>query len=526
MGILKKNKNNGSETQTGEQTETKERPAEEGAVRKKHPLRIVLPLLLLIACTAGVCYTFFVHPQLKTKIPAMAETLFRKEGTQETGDVSTVKNDLTADETGNMQSQPQEKAEEVQTEEQPQQAEQSQPDQFQADQSEEASDDGEDGAVLEGLSILGEKADGIGTESKAETSGAGESLEIIPAGADEETFCGADGPILDYADEKVIVFHDYYGLFVYDRQSAGMSGTVDLEAIGCQYTQGDSFCDVIVEKGAETIYLHPLDSDDMYVYLPEAHTLTKEHYAQAVLKKRQDLQLTEEMTWQDPDVLRSVQCAVLEDGACLYLESGSGMAADLLYVVEEDGERRSSGYLFDLRTGTDTLWAEESAEAVSEMLLEKESGEEELREAEDGGLDAQAGEDDLPDKEAVVVSDYSEEAFRELCRQIDYRKLMREQETYSGCAVTVELTVLEQIDGGLFDDHIYYLCMTQDSRGFDRYYVIRDDRGEDAALILEGDVLQIYGLFFDTCRCPAQYTAVDMEIPALAMAYCDLQEEF
>lgn len=513
MGILKKNKNNGGETDTKDRTEekeqadTKELTVKDADRQKKRPLRIVVPVLLLAVCAAGVCYVFYAYPQMKEKVPAMADTVFQKEGTQETGDnqeskgPQEVKNDLTADETGNLQTQTQETPEDAQTAEQSQE-ERSAADPVGAADGQEtpgnsaAASDNEDSAdILAGLNILGDKADGNGADSMTETADKGESLEILPAQPDEETVCGADGPLLDYADENVLVFHDYYGLFVYDWQKAEMTGTIDLEAIGCQYTQGDSFCDVIVEAGAETIYLHPLDSDGMYVYQTEAQTLTKTRFTQSVLPKRPEMKLTEETTMHDPTVFRSVKCAVLEDGGCLYLESGSGMAADLFYVVEEDGERKRTGYLFGLQTAADALGTEESS-------------------------------DDIPDKEAVTVSDYSEEAFRELCRQIDYRKLMREQETYLNCAVTVELTVLEQIDGGLFDDNIYYLCAAQDSRGFERYYVVRDDRGEDAALILEGDVMQVYGLFFDTCGCPAGYTEVRQEIPAIAMAYCELREEF
>ena len=51
---------------------------------------------------------------------------------------------------------------------------------------------------------------------------------------------GADGPQLDYADENMFIFHDYFGLFVYDINQGELVSAVDLEPIGCQYTQGDA----------------------------------------------------------------------------------------------------------------------------------------------------------------------------------------------------------------------------------------------------------------------------------------------
>lgn len=522
MGIIKKNKNDNEGTETKEQTEKEERR------KKKSPLRIVIPVLLLIACGAGACYIFYVHPQMKTKVPAMVENLMNTPGVQETdvsreaeadqtadaaGSAQTVQQDGGAEAGGNVQPQEQGGAEEAQTGKEQAAVDSLIPEQWQ------------DSA----LGVTGDLAGMSGgkEEKIPEPDADGEKIEITLPEIDDETICGADGPFLDYADEKILVFHDYYGLFLYDWQQSEMIGEVGLEAIGCQYTQGDSTCDVIVEKGGGTVYLHPLDSDDMYVYRTEAKTLTKKPYSADILKKRQKMQLTGEEAQPDPTVFRTLQCAVLENGVCLYLESGSGLVQDLFYVVEKAGERQNTEYLFDIQGVADAAAADEDFGGNPEEspAADSQEGARQAAEAESGETGMEAGDDTFR-IEASVVSDYSEEEFKELCRQVDYRKLLREQEVYHNSAVTAELTVLEQIDGGLFDDHIYYLCTAQDSRGFERYYVLRDDRGEDAPLILEGDGLRVYGLFFDTCKCPAAYSTVRMEIPAFAMAYCELEEEY
>lgn len=95
---------------------------------------------------------------------------------------------------------------------------------------------------------------------------------------------GADGAILDYVDETKVIFHGYFGLFVYDIEKQALIGAVDLEPIGCQYTQGDEACEVYVEADGSKVYLSPLTSNIMYVYDVEALTLTMEPYDASRLK--------------------------------------------------------------------------------------------------------------------------------------------------------------------------------------------------------------------------------------------------
>ena len=77
---------------------------------------------------------------------------------------------------------------------------------------------------------------------------------------------GADGAMLDYADGNIVIFHGYFGLFIYDLNIQKFVRAVDLEAIGCNYTQGDNYCEVSVSEDGTTVYLHPLSESDMYVF--------------------------------------------------------------------------------------------------------------------------------------------------------------------------------------------------------------------------------------------------------------------
>ena len=87
---------------------------------------------------------------------------------------------------------------------------------------------------------------------------------------------GADGAILDYADEDRVIFHGYFGLFVYDIEKQALIGAVDLDPIGCHYTQGSEACEVAVEADGSKVYLSSLPSNMMYVYDVEAQTLIME----------------------------------------------------------------------------------------------------------------------------------------------------------------------------------------------------------------------------------------------------------
>lgn len=86
------------------------------------------------------------------------------------------------------------------------------------------------------------------------------------------TSLGADGIILDYMDEEILIFHGYFGLVVYQYAgegsdfAPGVIDTVDLSMIGCSDTQGESCAEVGVSKGGKNVYMHAMDASDYYRY--------------------------------------------------------------------------------------------------------------------------------------------------------------------------------------------------------------------------------------------------------------------
>jgi beta-lactamase regulating signal transducer with metallopeptidase domain len=99
------------------------------------------------------------------------------------------------------------------------------------------------------------------TEVSSETT-----LELIGATWSRDQNMGADMVSLDYASDNLVIFHGYFGLFIYDLSSLRIIRSLDLVPLGCHYTQGDNYCEVSVSRDGDTVQLHPLSSEKMYIF--------------------------------------------------------------------------------------------------------------------------------------------------------------------------------------------------------------------------------------------------------------------
>lgn len=90
---------------------------------------------------------------------------------------------------------------------------------------------------------------------------------------------GADMPDIDYASNDIVIFHGYFGLFVYDLNKFKIIQSLDLKPINCSATQGDAYCNVEVSKDGDTIQLHADDSKKMYLYSVTDNTLCETNYS-------------------------------------------------------------------------------------------------------------------------------------------------------------------------------------------------------------------------------------------------------
>lgn len=164
---------------------------------------------------------------------------------------------------------------------------------------------------------------------------------------------------------------------------------------------------------------------------------------------------------------------------------------------------------------TDTT---DKKEAVDKEETDKE-------ETEEDNSVADAVDEDQEEMKIPADADKDETAFRTDCERVGYKSLLREQQDYLDEAIMLEAEVICMVDGGLFDENTYYLCMAEEKNGIERYYIIRDDRKTDETFILEGDFLTIYGQLFGNCKVPANLIETRPTVPAVSMLYCDLAGE-
>lgn len=92
------------------------------------------------------------------------------------------------------------------------------------------------------------------------------AVEAKPASVDLKGITGADGAILYYVDAEKIIFGGYFGLFVHDKASGQIVQSLDLEYIGCNYTQGDNYCSIAVAKDGIKVYMKPMRQNKLYVF--------------------------------------------------------------------------------------------------------------------------------------------------------------------------------------------------------------------------------------------------------------------
>ena len=194
----------------------------------------------------------------------------------------------------------------------------------------------------------------------AEAEGSGERMMVSPAVVTDQMVCDIDGPVLDYADHKTLIFHHDFGLFIYNIGENRLDSTVNLKELGCLDAKGQLNCEIFVTEDGQRVDLHPLDTDRLYVYNVTDRRLTQEAYDGTYYEEHNmdffvSRNQTKNCVYPDYTVWRSKDCVPLSGSQTryLYLESGSGMVMDLYYMVEAgdgDGERVQFAKIFDDET--------------------------------------------------------------------------------------------------------------------------------------------------------------------------------
>lgn len=70
-------------------------------------------------------------------------------------------------------------------------------------------------------------------------------------------------PVLDFADDQLLIMHEYFGLFIYNLSSGEIEDSLNLQALG-EYD--DSACEIFVSQDADMIWIRTGTSGLLYEY--------------------------------------------------------------------------------------------------------------------------------------------------------------------------------------------------------------------------------------------------------------------
>ncbi len=147
-----------------------------------------------------------------------------------------------------------------------------------------------------------------------------------------EQIVGADMVELDYASNEKLIFHGYFGLFVYDLNSLQIINSLDLKPLNCHQTQGDNYCDVSVSMDGNTVQLHPMSNDNMFVYTVSDNTLQETAYKAMDNPFGSQFVSIEEVIDSTKLGNHSYHAVLFDTGEYGYLYSEDGTIGSLFYV--------------------------------------------------------------------------------------------------------------------------------------------------------------------------------------------------
>lgn len=163
-----------------------------------------------------------------------------------------------------------------------------------------------------------------------------EKIQIEPAVSElnPQDIIDADMAEIDYASSDMVIFHGYFGLFLYDLNNLSIMKSLDLKSIDCNATQGDSYCNVEISSDGNIVQLHPNDSEKMYVYSISNNTLFEEKYVPMSDSFKNNLVEISEAIGKINGNL-SYNAVKFDNGEYGYLSASDGTIESLNYVRED-----------------------------------------------------------------------------------------------------------------------------------------------------------------------------------------------
>ena len=100
------------------------------------------------------------------------------------------------------------------------------------------------------------------TPEAAETESPAADENYAPDALTAETSAGIE-VCLDYADDDIVVFHGYFGVFVYDLNAGRITSAVDLmKTVGCNNINGSVIAAVDVNSDGKTVQMYLVGVED------------------------------------------------------------------------------------------------------------------------------------------------------------------------------------------------------------------------------------------------------------------------
>ena len=155
---------------------------------------------------------------------------------------------------------------------------------------------------------------------------------------------GSDMPSIQYADDEIVIFNSYFGLFVYDLANDRLLSSLDLVPIGCNYSQGDTACQVLVSPDGNTVQLKPANSPTLFQYSVADQTLIGD-LPGPMMKTAFSTVPFQEISGAEQHFLTSERAVKFPDGTAGYLTSEDWSLNTLSYQRNGKAYRLFHQYL-------------------------------------------------------------------------------------------------------------------------------------------------------------------------------------
>lgn len=186
---------------------------------------------------------------------------------------------------------------------------------------------------------------------------------------------GTDLPHIDYAGNELLLFHDYWGLAVYDRRTSSIARVADTASLGMNRMQGDRYTQVTMSSDLNTIYLENIPNSDGTVWMYQIQedqflpALTTE-YTPAHCRTGHEAEQAGAVLGITPNGGQS-NLALTPDGHLFYLElpEEGSQTIGQLSLTEIDSSGNTTSHLLEeaLQTASHWIWPLEEHYTLSAL---------------------------------------------------------------------------------------------------------------------------------------------------------------